>query len=106
MTLDDIKDYVIPDNFGAEMRELPEWYWSKGIIYAYENNKELWKPYIQKAMKQLGNDDYGDFYEAGEKPILGREYFLCESPFGSDIDNGIILHRENGKIMMYFQFER
>lgn len=106
MTLQEVKDYVIPNNFGMSMRELPDWYWSNGIIYAYENDKELWKPYIERALAKVGTDDYGGFYEAGEIVVEGSEYYLCESPFGNDVDNGIIIHREQGALRMYFQFER
>lgn len=105
-TLKQIKDYVISNGFGTEMRELPDWMWSRGICYAYDDEPETWKPYIQKAMKQMSNKNYGGFYEHGEKPVEGSEYFLCESPFGHTIGTGIILHREPDKITMYFQFER
>ena len=107
VTMGQIKEHVINGvGFGVHERTYQGWYWSNGIIYAYENNKELWHPYIEKALAQSGTDNYGGFYEQGEEPVKGNEYYICESPFGNDINTGIIVHRENGDTIMYFQFER
>jgi len=106
MTLDDIKAYVTKTGFGVEMRSLPNWYWSHGISYAYDSEPNIWHPYIAKALKQVMEKDYGGFYDWDEDPIPGGEYYLCESPFGADIDTGIIMHHEAGRLIMYFQFER
>ena len=107
VTLEQIKEHVINGvGFGRTIRELDGWYWSNGISYAYDEDKDAWKPYIEKALARVDTDDYGGFYEYGEEPVKGREYWICESPFGNDISTGIIMHRENKDIVMYFQFER
>lgn len=106
VTMEAIKQFVIEKGFGLEVKTLPDWYWSKGISYAYDQDPELWKPYVAAALKTVGTENYGGFYAADEKPISGKEYYICESPFGSTIDTGIIMHREKGTIKMYFQFER
>ena len=106
MTLGDIEKYVKENGFGLEERELPGLYWSAGIRYAHDADTALWEPYIKAALNQVNAGDYGGFYEYGESPTPGREYYICRSPYGSDIDTGIILHRENNRLIMYFQFER
>lgn len=106
LSLDQIKSRVVLEGNGKEMRELPDWFWSKGICFAYDNNPELWKPFVAKALAQCGTDNFGGYYKDGETPMPGKEYYLCESPYGNDLNTGIIIHRDNGCLEMYFQFER
>lgn len=106
MTLAEIEKYVIENGFGTEKREKDFFYWSAGVRYAYDSDPELWRPYIDAALEQVNNEDYGGFYEWDEEPTPGREYYLCKSPYGNDIDTGIVIHKENGLLIMYFQFER
>ena len=95
MTLTDIGNHVINEGFGIESRVYADWYWSSGIRYAYDSDPELWQPYVEKALSQVKTGNYGGFYELDEEPTPGREYYICESPFGNDVSTGIIMHREN-----------
>jgi hypothetical protein len=106
MTLKDIREHVISSGFGVTKSDIFDCYWSKGIEYAYKSDPETWGKYITKALEQVNNNDYGDFYEWDETPTPGREYYLCESLYGNDINNGIVAHWENYMLMLYFQFER
>lgn len=105
-SMDEVVAYVTKNGFGLEENTFPGLYISQGIKYVLENDREIWDEYIGRALKQADKKDYGGFYEMGESPVEGREYFLCESPFGKDLDNGIIIHNEYGDTIIYFQFER
>lgn len=106
MTLQDVKDYVIPNNFGVQQADFgANIFISNGIKYALENENKM-AAFVENALNQVDAEDYGDFYEPGEEPRIGDEYYLCPSPFGTEINKGIVVHREQGVLKMYFQFER
>lgn len=105
LTLSEIKDHVFNNGFGR-VEVASHTYISNGLSYALKCERVVWESYLKKAYQQVREEDYGDFYEYGESPILGNEYYLCESPFGCDIWEGIVAHRENGNLIFYFQFER
>lgn len=105
ITLNEIRKHVIENGFGTESTD-DGWLLSAGIRYACEKEPDTWPEYVKKAKEQVYSGDYGDFYEYDEKPTLGQEYYLCESPYGCDINTGIVVHHERGAYVMYFQFER
>ena len=105
VTIEEIKSYVSDKKFGVTEYRLPDLYFSNGLMYAYEEDPEAWTPFIAGAIKKLGTDDYGDFYDDDEKPVPGFEYYTCPSPFGSDRETGIIIHREYGEVILFFTFE-
>ncbi len=106
ITMEKIRKHVIENGFGAKPRVRDYWLWSAGIRYAFESAPSLWAPYIAQAYDQVCSGDYGGFYDRDESPIPGYEYYMCPSPFGHDINNSIMMHREHGTLVMYFQFER
>lgn len=105
-SIDEVVDFVTKNGFGRDEFTFPGLFISKGIKYVYEKDRDIWDKYIEKALKQVEKKDYGGFYEDGEKVIEGEEYYLCESPFGKDINHGIIIHCEDYTTIIYFQFER
>lgn len=106
LTMDDIIKYVMKNGFKRSLRDFPNYYWSQGIQYAYRIEPERWKPYIKMAKEQIAKNDYGGYYEISETPLEGREYYICKSPLGNDINTGIIAHKEEDIIVLYFNFER
>ena len=105
LTLQEIQDHVEENGFGVSHPN-DELGFSAGICHALSVEPDRWMPFLEAALKQVQEEDYGGFYEWYEEPTPGREYFICKSPFGSDIHTGIIAHRENGRLVLYFQFER
>ena len=102
--MDDIRAYVIENGFGRN-EYLPGIYFSRGIQYAIKMDPVVWDSYLAKALNQVRRNDYGGFYEYDESPVPGREFYICVSPFGKDINTGIMAHWTGGDLTFYFQFE-
>lgn len=62
---------------------------------------------IKKALAMFTNGDFNTFYEADEHPTPANEYGEYPSKYGDTTDTGaIMIHRERGYIVVYYQFER
>lgn len=95
MTYDDIKN-TIPYERPFYVKSFDGAGISSGILLALENDKSLkWQNAITNALSRFGENDYGDMYGVGEKPVLGKEWGYYESPFGDKPNEGaIMVHSE------------
>ena len=109
LTFEDVYRIVVKGNrFGresAEHRGIPV-YFSHGINYAVLG-KGIAVEELNEAYDRFLAGDFGNFYESGEYPTPGNEYGMYPSSYGTTTAAGaIMVHRERGEIIAYFQFER
>ena len=109
LTFDDIYRIVAKGNrFGRESAEHRgiTVYFSHGINYAVLG-KGIQIKEVMTAFDRFLENDFGEFYEQGECPTRGSEYGMYPSSYGTTTATGaIMVHRERGEIIAYFQFER
>lgn len=118
LTKKEIRNYVLPNNFGLEKVEiegLEDYAISSGIRLCLDSEKDIWLPYILKAVEHVSRGDTGGFYGYGEEDFreydlkCGRAFFECDSPIE---DMKILVHQQFcddsriSKYVMYFPFER
>lgn len=72
---------------------------SEGMVYAFQDAD--FKKEAVAAFDRFLSTDYGDMYEWGEYPIVGREEGNYSSKFGD-----IRVKRDGSIITLYFPFER
>lgn len=79
---------------------------SEGVQYAILGNGITIND-VKNALDRFLENDFGDFYERDENPIIGCEYGLYPSTYGKKMKDGaLVVHRENETLVVYFQFER
>lgn len=109
LTFDDVYQIVVKGNrFGREsaLRNDVRVYFSHGINYAVLG-KGITIEELNEAYDRFLAGDFGAFYESGEYPTPGNEYGMYASSYGNTPGTGaIMVHRERGEIVAYFQFER
>lgn len=79
---------------------------SNGVKCAYFSHAIALET-LQNATESFCNGNYGLFYDWNDKPTPGAEYGQYESEYGDTPGTGaLMVHREGGAVVVYFQFER
>lgn len=106
MTYDDIREHVISNGFfihrnmsidGAAYGTDDI---SEGILYASKDDPEFVRE-TSNAARRFYDEDWGTMLGFGERNLKGREYGEYPSKYGN-----IYIHRERGRTVMFFMFER
>ncbi len=109
MTLEQIKECVIRDGFSlCDMgyHNDDHIYFTRGFSYA-TTTQTITIDEVIECLNKFQGGDYGTFYEVGETATNGNEYGEYKSNLGATANDGaIMIHRERGYILVYFQFER
>lgn len=110
MILKEIEEKVVNSGFGITLYDTAKngesIYISKGMEIAC-NTESILPENVLKAVETFCGGDFGTFYDWDEHPTEGAEYGEYISPIGNTANTGaIMVHRERGKIVVYFQFER
>lgn len=113
LTYELVEEYVVHNGFGTsfyahtDTDKKEEIYLSKGIELAYLTESISMKEVVSAIDRFCKQNDFGTFYDWDEKPTPEKEYGEYPSSFGDTANTGaIMIHRENGHIIVYFQFER
>lgn len=87
MTIEDIRNYIIPNRFGiCRNTALPYAQYgtdhvSNGIFYAAINDKEFVRQ-VSEATKRFHKGDWGTWYAPGEKPYAGYKKGSYDTKYG------------------------
>jgi hypothetical protein len=87
MTLEDIRNYIVPNNFGVcRNTALPNALYgtdhvSNGILYAALKDKEF-EQQVSDATKRFFQKDWGTWYAPGEKPYVGYDKGSYDTKYG------------------------
>lgn len=112
ITIKDIEKYVKQNGFGLHnCHGFKADFISEGVAYALrqtqtEDTGIVGKTHpfyleVYNACERFYNGDFGDMYEYGEEITVGNEW----GNYGTCIDE-IKIHRENGQVTVFFNFER
>lgn len=112
ITIKDIEKYVKQNGFGLNpCYGFKADFISEGIAYVLrqtqtENTGMVGKTHpfyleLYNACERFDNGDFGDMYDFGEEVIRGNEW----GNYRTCIDE-IKIHRENGQVTVFFNFER
>lgn len=109
MTYEEIKDLVTGDDdnnrFGVTQHPQMKKgvLFSQGIILAWDQKGSTWlRQDIQAALIRFEAGEWGDALISGEKNTAGREY----GRYPTSMKEPVCIHREAGKIIVYWPFER
>lgn len=89
-----------------ELIEIEDWlYFSKAVQTAQSQSGRM-EECILRALEQMRKGVKGGYQSDTFTDTEEKAFFLCKSPYGADMERGLIGVREGEKVTLFFDFER